>query len=384
MKRAIRAKRLFDGQQWHNDCALIIEQDSITALLADDAIPADIDCISLADGFVAPGFIDLQVNGGGGVLLNNQADREGIKRMVAAHRASGTTSMMPTLISDTVEQQRTAVAAIQAARAAGNAGVLGIHLEGPFFAPSRRGTHQAEMIREPSPADLKWLAELGSQLITIVTLAPEHMPRGAIAALRDAGVLVCAGHSDASYEQVQQARAEGLRGFTHLFNAMSGFTARMPGVIGAALEAEDCWIGVIADGHHVHPASLRIALKTLPPGKVCLVTDAMATVGDSKDHFELYGETIRLQGGKLINAAGALAGSAIGMIDAVNYCHQTLKVPLGECLRMASLYPASFLGLEGSLGRIAAGYRADLVHIDSAGQVRASWVAGEHSIHSPR
>jgi len=387
MKRAIQTQRLFDGQRWRDDCAVIVEQDRIAALVDSGAIPPGMETITLSGGFIAPGFIDTQVNGGGGILLNNQADREGVNRMVAAHRATGTTAMTPTLISDTSARHRAGVAAVIAARDAGNAGVLGVHIEGPFLAPTRRGTHSADTIRQPSESDLNWLASLGAELITLVTLAPEQVPRGAVAALSEAGVVVCAGHTEASFEQIEQARDEGLRGFTHLFNAMSGLTARSPGTIGAALAADNCWAGVIADGHHVHPASLRVALRALPQGKVFLVTDAMATVGDNRTDFELYGELIAVRDGKLVNAEGVLAGSAIGMIDAVNYCYQVLQLPLAECLRMASLYPATFLGLNDSLGRIAEGYRADFLHLESlpdkALRVRESWVAGQRDTHIP-
>jgi N-acetylglucosamine-6-phosphate deacetylase len=388
MKQALVTDRLFDGEGWRERQAVLVEGERITAVIDHDAIPRGWPRRELPGGFLAPGFIDLQVNGGGGVLLTHDPTAEAVARMLQAHRASGTTAMLPTVISDTPAVHRAAVAAVLAAQAAGSPGVLGIHLEGPFFARSRRGTHQAAMIREPGAEDLDWLAGLGGQLLTLVTLAPEHLPAGAIARLHAAGLLVCAGHSDARYDQLQRAIDEGLRGFTHLFNAMSPLTAREPGTVGAALDSGACWAGLIADGHHVHPASIRIAARALPRGKLCLVSDAMATVGSDRDHFELYGETIRVTDGKLVNAEGALAGSAIGMIDAVAYCHRRVGLPLEEALRMASRYPAAFLGLEHSLGRVAPGYRADLVAIQDAGdgalRVRETWVAGRATTHAPQ
>lgn len=381
MLRALLAPRLFDGQQWHEQRALLLEGTRVQAIVAAADIPAAAERHVFEAGFLAPGFIDSQVNGGGGILLNNQPDRAGVDQVVAAHRATGTTAMTPTLISDSPAVHRAGVAAVQAARAAGNAGVLGVHLEGPFFEPSRRGTHRADMIRRPDAADLDWLADTAGQLLTLVTLAPEHLPPGAIAALTRAGALVCAGHTEAGYDQIAAARSEGLRGFTHLYNAMRPLATREPGTVGAALDASDCWAGIIADGHHVHPASIRVAQRALPAGRLCLVTDAMATVGSDSDHFELYGERITLREGRLVNAEGALAGSAIGMIDAVRYCHREVGLPLEECLRMASLYPAAFLGQERHLGRIAAGFRADLLRLGDGLEILDSWVAGDHRAH---
>ena len=255
--------------------------------------------------------------------------------------------------------------------------VLGIHIEGPFFAAARRGTHQADRLRQPTAADIDWLRSL-ADMRCLTTLAPEVMAPGMIRQLSSAGIVVSAGHSAASWAQLQQARREGLRGFTHLFNAMSPLTAREPGVTGAALDSGDCWLGIIADGHHVHPASIRVAHRCAGAGKLFLVSDAMATVGSGQPWFTLYGERITARDGRLLNAEGALAGSAIGLVDAVRYCHRVVGLPLEECLRMASLYPAEFIG-EQRLGRIAAGSRADLVLLDENLQVNATWVAGHRS-----
>ncbi|MFV0278520.1 MAG: N-acetylglucosamine-6-phosphate deacetylase [Parahaliea sp.] len=384
MSTALRVARLFDGEQWLRQQWLLIEHGQVSALRADRGEPPQADTlIDLPDGFRAPGFIDLQVNGGGGVLLNNQPDAAGVRRMVAAHRATGTTAMLPTLISDTPAVHRAGVAAVRAAQDAGEAGVLGVHIEGPFFALERRGTHREGFLRPPSAEDIDWLAGLGAQLTTVLTAAPEQLPAGAIARLSAAGVLVCAGHTNATWEQIAAARAEGLRGFTHLYNAMSPLVAREPGTVGAALLAGDCWAGIIADGHHVHAQSIRLAHRLLPRGRLCLVTDAMATVGGDRDWFELYGERIALRDGRLVNAEGALAGSAIGMIDALRYCHRTVDLALEECLRMAATYPAAFLRQQHRLGRIAPGDRADFVRLDTELRVLDTWVAGVRESHRP-
>jgi N-acetylglucosamine-6-phosphate deacetylase len=215
----------------------------------------------------------------------------------------------------------------------------------------------------------------------MLTLAPEQVRPGQIKTLVDAGLVVCAGHTDAHFEQVQRALAEGLSGFTHLYNAMRPSTGREPGVVGAALADSNSWCGIIIDQHHVHAACARIAYAAKPRGKMYLVSDAMSTVGAAQKSFEIYGETIAEQNGCLVNSEGRLAGSAIGMIDAVRLNTEWVGVPLAESLRMAALYPAQFMQLDQHLGRIAPGYRADLVHFSAAYKVAHSWVAGAVRAH---
>jgi N-acetylglucosamine-6-phosphate deacetylase len=377
---AISAPSIFDGEHFLQDHCVIVRQGAVAQLVHRDDCPRELQLLELATGTLAPGLVDLQVNGGGDLLFNNAPTETTVNAMLAAHRGSGTTAILPTFLSDTREQQLRAVAAVRAARAGGNPGILGIHLEGPFFEPARRGAHSAAMIRSPQEDDIAWLCSL-QDLPTVVTVAPEHMAPGQIRRLSDSHVRVCAGHSNASCEQVLQAVAEGLQGITHLFNAMSPLKAREPGVVGAALTEDRLWAGIIADGHHVHPASVRLAWRGKPAGQLLLVSDAMATVGGSRGSFSLYGEDIRESGGVLVNSDGKLAGSAIGLIDAVKFCAGAVGLPLDECLRMASRYPAAAMGLEQQLGRIAAGYRADLVHFDESFAVHNTWLAGERMQH---
>ena len=379
MRHAIAAGAVFDGDRFLDDHSVIIEDDRIIRVLASADLPQHLETRKLEGGILAPGFVDIQVNGGGGVMLNNLPSRSTVDQMTSGHRPTGTTGMMPTLISDSREKQQAGIDAVREAQAAGNRSVLGVHIEGPFFDLHKRGTHKASMIRPPTAEDIDWLSSL-TDLNVIVTLAPEHALPGQIRQLAEAGVHVCAGHTNASYEQVKSAVAEGLKGFTHLFNAMSPLAAREPGTVGAALDCDDTWAGIIADGHHVDPASIRIAHRAKPRGKLLLVTDAMATVGSDQPFFEIYGERIELSQGRLINGEGALAGSAIGMMDAVRIATTSVGLPLAESLRMAALYPATFLGLEQQLGRITGGYRADLVHFDSDFKVQATWVAGQRGI----
>lgn len=377
---AISAPSIFDGAHFLQDHCVIVRDQVVERLAPLAQCPPTLDVVELADGTLAPGLIDLQVNGGGDLMFNNDPSETTLATMLNAHRASGTTTMMPTLISDTRDIQERAVAAVRAARAEANPGILGIHLEGPYFDVARRGAHRADMIRQVGDRDIDWLCTL-TDMPVIVTLAPEHAAPGQVRQLSSAGVHVCAGHSNATYEQLLAAIDEGLEGITHLFNAMSALTPREPGLAGTALAEGSLWAGIIADGHHVHPANIRLAQRCKPPGRLVLVSDAMATVGGSRNSFSLYGEQISISDGKLVNADGALAGSAIGLIDAVAYAAGTVGIGLEECLRMASLYPAAILGLDSKLGRIAAGYRADLVHFDASYTVHNTWLAGSHQQH---
>jgi len=322
-----------------------------------------------------PGFIDCQVNGGGGVLFNNATEVAALRRIGAAHRRFGTTGFLPTLISDDTDRMGEAIAAAREAIVQGVPGVLGIHLEGPYLAPARKGTHDASKFRVPD-ADEIALATALDNGITLVTLAPERVGAQTIRAFVQRGAIVCAGHTAASYEEARAGIEAGISGFTHLYNAMSPLTGREPGAVGAALEDAHAWCGVIVDGHHVHPASLRVALAAKPRGKVFLVTDAMPPVGADDPSYELYGETITARDGVVRNAAGSLAGSALDMATAVRNSVAMLGVPLEEAARMASTYPAEFLGIGDRYGRIAPGYHADLVALDGDLQVVNTWIGG--------
>jgi len=378
MKTVLRNARILVGDDFRDDLAIVIESGRITALIS-DAAPmlgqAD-EQVDLGGGWLLPGFIDAQVNGGGGVLFNNSPDVATLRTLAQAHRRFGTTGLLPTLISDDVQVMRAAIAATRQAISEGVPGVLGIHLEGPYIAPARKGTHDANKFRVPDAAEIALAASLDNG-VTLLTLAPERVPLESIRALVERGVVVAAGHTAASYEQARAGLEAGIRGFTHLYNAMSPLTGREPGAVGAALEDRDSWVGIIADGVHVHPASLRVALATKPRGKVMLVTDAMPPVGAADPSYELYGEVITAVDGVVRNAAGSLAGSALDMATAVRNSVQLLGVSLAEAARMASTYPAQFLNLDDRYGHIAEGHHADLVLLDDALQVRSTWIAGQ-------
>ena len=357
------------------DLAVLVEDGKVVALLPESGLPAGVTRRDLGGGHLLPGYIDVQVNGGGGVLFNNAPTVEALRSIVAGHRRFGSTGLMPTLISDDVETMRLAVAAVRQAIAEGVPGVLGIHLEGPYIAPERKGTHNADKFRVPDAAEIEMATALDNG-VTLITLAPERVPADTIRAMVARGAKVAAGHTAASYEQARVGLDAGISGFTHLYNAMTPLQGRDPGVVGAALEDPHSWCGVIVDGVHVHPASLRVALAAKPRGKILLVTDAMPMVGADAPSFELYGETITAIDGVVRNAAGSLAGSALDMASAVRNTVQMLGLPLEEAARMASTYPAQFLGIDDYRGRIAPGCAADLVLLDDALQVRETWIGG--------
>lgn len=364
---------------------------------ADTPLPAAADgCerVDLGGGILSAGFIDLQVNGGGGVLFNHTPTVAGLRAIAAAHRRFGTTALLPTVITDSPAVRRAAAEAVAAAVAAGVPGILGIHFEGPCIAPARRGVHDARFIPEFPPAAGGEEADLFTSLRplpVLVTLAPERVTAGFIRRLADAGVRVAAGHSAATWEQAMAGLAAGITGVTHLFNAMSPLDHREPGMVGAALDSRESWCGIILDGHHVHDTAARLAWRAKPAGRLFLVTDAMPPVGgppvggppvgappvglDGGD-FTLYGTAVRVEDGRCVSADGRLAGSALDMATAVRNAVRRLGVPLDEALRMAAAYPADFMGLSHERGRIRPGLTADLVLLDHNLTVRDTWIAG--------
>jgi N-acetylglucosamine-6-phosphate deacetylase len=372
---AVAATCLFDGENLHRDAAVIIEGTEIAALAARSELQPNLPVRQLPDGlWLAPGFIDVQVNGGGDVLFNDAPTPQTVRRIVAAHRRFGTTSLLPTLISDSPAKMKSALAAVDAVCGV-EPGVLGIHLEGPFLSPEKPGVHDPRAIRKPAAEDL---AIIGSPRagVTLVTLAPEVVPHEFVDGLAKANVRVALGHSMATYAQTREAMATGLTGFTHLFNAMRPLESREPGPIAAALESPDAWYGLIVDGIHVAPATLRLALRGA--GHPILVTDAMPPVGGARSTFTLNGETITVRDGCCARQDGRLAGACLDMATAVRNCVRLLNTPLTDALRFASHHPAQFLGLDDRVGRLAPGMRADMVAIDPKSiEVRHTWVAGE-------
>ncbi|WP_299622360.1 N-acetylglucosamine-6-phosphate deacetylase [Pelagibius sp.] len=375
MRQILVNGRVFDGETILDGQAVVLDGAIVAAVLPASDAPHDAERVDLQGGLLAPGFIDVQVNGGGGVLFNDTPTVEGIRAIAEAHRRFGTTGLLPTLISDQWPVMTQAAEAVAAALAEGVPGVRGVHFEGPYLNVERKGVHNAQVIRAVDPEALALFAS-GRLGQVVVTLAPERVAPAFIEDLVAAGVKVCAGHTAATYEQVRRGLEAGITGFTHLFNAMSPLTSREPGVVGAALEDTDSWCGLIADGHHVHDAALKVAIAAKAPGRMMLVTDAMPSVGAAIKRFELGGQEIVVADGRCATPEGRLAGSDLDMAGAVRHSIRHLGLPPAEALRMAALYPAAFLGLEGRLGRIAADFDADLVLLDDDLQVRETWIGG--------
>ena len=369
--RVLRGTSLLDGH------SVLIDQGRIEDIVpAAEALRRGIERVDLDGGLLLPGFIDTQVNGGGGVLFNDAPTIESIRQIGRAHRRFGTTGFLPTLISTDLEVVARAIGATRAAMAAGVPGVLGIHIEGPFLSIERKGVHDPAKLRELDDSAVGLLTSLGAGR-TVVTLAPEVTTPQIIRRLTDAGVIVSAGHTNATYAEVTEALRNGLRGFTHLFNAMSQLTSREPGTVGAALEDPSSWCGIIVDGEHIAPAVLRLALRCKPHERFMLVSDAMPALGTDIREFELQGRRISVSGAVCYDEEGRLAGSNIDLASCVRNAIELLGLPLHEAVHMASLYPAEFLGLARELGRIEPGYRANLVLMDERLNVRASWIDGQ-------
>ena len=373
-RHAIAASHVFDGLAVHRDRAVVVDGSRIAALVPRRDVPAGVPVAALPEGlWLAPGFIDTQVNGGGSILFNDTPTPDAIATIVRAHRKFGTTALLPTLITDVPETTAKAIRAVDEA-AASMPGVIGIHLEGPFLSPERPGVHDPRRLRRPNDDDLAMITAK-RRGVTLVTLAPEQVPSGFVSALASAGVRVALGHSMATYLETRAAMADGLTGFTHLFNAMRPLASREPGPVTAALENPAAWFGMIVDGVHVDPAVLRLALRGL--AQPMLVTDAMPPVGANGSAFTLYGDEITVRDGRCLRRDGTLAGSMLDMASAVRNSVDLLGVGLTDALRFASSNPANFLGLGHSLGRLAPDYRADLVAFDPTSiEVMSTWVAG--------
>lgn len=367
----LHAPKLFDGTEFKEHQVLTIEDDKIVA------IDSNVDSVDVvANGLVVPGYIDLQVNGGGGVLFNDTPSVEHLKTMISAHSQYGTTGMLPTLITDKVEVMAQAADAMAAAIQEKVPGILGIHFEGPHLSIAKKGTHAEEYIRPISDDEWKILERKDIGQI-LVTLAPESVSAEDISRMVSLGIKVCLGHTNADFQTAQAAIDAGADGFTHLYNAMSPIQGREPGVTGCAFLNDQTSCGIIIDGHHVDYASANLALKTKPKGKVFLVTDAMSTIGTDQTEFSFFDRTVYLKDGRLTSTTGELAGAALDMAQAVENTHLGMGVELGEAIRMASLYPADYISQTSIRGSIAEGKQADFVVINEEFKVEATWIAGQ-------
>ncbi len=366
---ALTASHILIEGRWETDRTILLEKNRIEVVCQIEELPAGIEQKDLGDGYLAPGYVDLQVNGGGGVLLNDEPTVAGLQTVAEAHRQFGTTSFLPTLITDGYDVMQRMADAIREARSRSLPGIIGVHFEGPYLNRDRKGVHDETRIRrfEEKFLDLLKDGDLGAVLIT---LAPEKVSGDYIRALCEAGAIVSAGHTTASLEQTRAAMQAGLTGFTHLYNAMPPMLSRDPGVVGAALSEPEGYCGIIADGFHVDPAVLKATIAAKTTDRIMLVTDAMPVVGSEQDSFTLYGNRITTKNGRCTTADGTLAGSALSMEQAVLNSLRMLDQPLEKAIKMASETPARFLELENDIGRIAPGCRADFVFLAKDGRLQ--------------
>jgi N-acetylglucosamine-6-phosphate deacetylase len=373
MMQVFYGARLFDGERMLDDAALVIDGGRIATIVpvAERPMPGS----DLGGGVLSPGLVDVQVNGGGGALFNETPTPEGMRAIAQAHRRDGTTGLLPTVVTDTPQVLASALDAARAAVAERVPGVLGIHVEGPFIDPRRPGAHSPQLIRPMMPADADRLIAARTATM-LVTVAPVSVSDSLIRRLRAGGVILSLGHSEATDSEALRSFDAGITAVTHLYNAMSPLTHRAPGVVGATLARPDIICGLIADGHHVAPTAVRVALAAKGSDGIALISDAMSPALGGPDEFLLQGRPVFRRGGKLVLEDGTLAGSAISLMDAVRWLHRELGLDLAVALKMATLTPARLLRLDGEIGRLRPGSRADLVHIGEDLAVRETWIEG--------
>lgn len=375
---ALSGAAIFDGIALHTGQALLLRGGRIAAMVSSADVPPEVAVQDLGGGILAPGFVDLQVNGGGGAMLNAAPTLATLETMAKAHARLGTTSFLPTLITDTRERMAAAIEAVAEAIETRLPGILGLHLEGPHLDPVRKGAHDPDLIRPMDTYDLSMLLAASERMLVLkVTLAPQSVTLSQISALHEAGVVVSMGHTDAGFDACCAAAEAGARCVTHLFNAMSPLGSREPGLVGAALSLGSVSAGLIADLIHVHPESLKLALAAKQgPGAVFLVSDAMATAGSDIASFALNGRTVYRNGDRLTLADGTLAGAHLDLATALCNVRAVTGRPLAEVLAMATRLPAQVIGLQDSVGHIAPGRRADLVHLSDGLELLATYRAG--------
>lgn len=337
--------RIFDGRTLHDDCALIRHEDGTARLNSVEALPRTHTVYELDGGTLLPGFVDLQVNGGGGVMFNDETSVEGLEAIAAAHRSLGTTAFLPTLITDTPCKVSAAIDAVRTAIERGVEGIAGLHLEGPHLAAARTGAHDPSLLRAMSKRDERQLLDAAHRLPNLmITIAPECVSCAQISRLSRAGVIVSLGHSDCSSSDAIKAFEAGASCVTHLFNAMSQLGSRSPGLVGAALACPDIAASLIADGIHVDPVAITVAMQAKAGhGGICLVTDAMATAGSDCQHFMLNDRLVRRSGNRLTLEDGTLAGAHLDLATAISVMVNQAGLDLASALRMATSEPAALL-----------------------------------------
>ena len=372
---------IFTGLEFIHNKAIVIDGTKIYGLVLLEELDSNIKKIDLTNNTVAPGFIDIQVNGGGDVLFNDSPNVETIKTILSAHRKYGTTNMLPTLITDSVSKMQMAADTISKCLKNKIPGVLGIHFEGPFLNKRKAGVHDKKFIRKVNDADIDIICSMPIGK-TLLTISPEEVNGETITGLKEKGILISLGHTAATYSQAMDAFSLGADCTTHLYNAMTQLGSREPGVVGAALDHDNSWCGIIVDGIHSDFAAVRIACKAKNNGKMLLVTDAMPPVGGKGVDFNLGEYEISYKNGQCVTNGNVLAGSALDMATAVRNCIQKVGIDKGEALRMASTNQATFLGIDDKLGYIKSGFNANLVILNTQVHVTATVIDGKYEIVS--
>ena len=378
-KKSFVGATIFDGFKRHLNSALIIKNNKVVEIIPEEKVDSKTEQIVLAGGLLTPGFVDLQVNGGGGVLFNDDPSLENLKIICEAHAKLGSTSIMPTLISDSPEVSKRAISAITDALDQQISGLVGLHLEGPHLALARKGAHKEDFIRPMKEFDCLELESLANKIPTLMlTIAPEAVSPQQITRLSKVGVIISLGHTDCTFNQAAEAVDAGATCATHLFNAMSPFGSREPGLVGAVLDSGRLFSGIIADGFHVNKASINLASRAKKgPGALFLVSDSMSTVGSDQKHFFLNDRLITRSQGKLILEDGTLAGADIHLSDAVKYMVNEVGISQDDAIRMASSIPAKVLGVESEIGCLAPDARADFLWMKNDLEIEKVWVGGE-------
>ena len=367
-RRAIIGARIFDGADMRDGAALLLDGEAFERIADAASIPADYEVSEVSGGTITPGFVDLQVNGGGGFMFNDDPSVATLRTIAKAHAGLGTRAFLPTLITDAPDVMRAGVDAVAGAVAADVPGIIGIHLEGPHLSIAKKGAHDPALIRSMDEADVAFLMDAAARLPNVmVTVAPENTTTDQIKCLSDAGIIVSLGHTDCSYDQAQAAFAAGARCVTHLFNAMSQLGSREPGLVGAALTTNGISAGLIADDVHVHASSMRVALaaKQKTDG-IFLVTDAMPPAGSLITEFALNGRTVSRREGRLTLEDGTLAGADLDLPRAISLLVAKLGLSAEHALRMATSAPARCLAAPGIVGRFVTGQPANAIHLDDA------------------
>lgn len=375
---ALTSATVFTGEAFIEGQALLLQNSQVIELLDPAKLPKNCEVLPCDGNILAPGLIDCQVNGGGNILFNAADNATMVVTMAKAHARMGTTRLLPTFISDKPTNAQRALILLREARRL-FAGILGIHFEGPHLGTEARGVHKIDNLRHLNPDDLVFYKPGPSEII-MVTLAPERATPELINGLAAQGTIVALGHSLADSASIKTALKAGVTGFSHLYNGMGGIEARRPGLAGIALDDREGWCSLIADGHHVCAELIRLACRAKPTGKVMLISDAMPPAGaDNPKAFSFFGDIIQVdvEKGRCTTSGGRLAGAAVTLASCVRHAIKKVGIDPAEALRMASAYPAAFLGLTHHYGKLLPGFTADIVMFDQDYNVKGAWVGGE-------